>query len=100
MAESPNVRDLEDRYPDPGTRRTLFDYLNLSMLLGDSIIRKDYQVPPALGSAIQLTDYGQRTYDTLRKRSVPFQEARLLCLLELYHSEILSGIRIIPTTTP
>ena len=92
MANPPGVRDLEERYPDPGIREKLFDYLNLSMILADSIIKKDYQVPPILGQLIQLTDYGQRTYQALRKRSVPYLEARLLCLLEVYHADILIDI--------
>ena len=83
MASMPTVAELEERYKDPGDRRSLFDLLNLSMLLGDSIIKKDYQVPPPISSLIELTDYGQQTYDLLRKRGVPYHEARLLCLLEI-----------------
>lgn len=92
VANQASLSKLEDTYPDPSFRRTLFDLLNISMLLTDSIITKDYVVPPALHAMIGLTDYGQRVYDQMRKRGVPFHEARLLCFLEMYHTDLLIDV--------
>lgn len=92
MVQQPTLDELEGIYSDPVFRRGLFDLLNISNLLADSIIGKDYTVPPALHNQISLTEYGQKIYDQLRKRSVPFHEAKLLCFLEMYHSDLLIDV--------
>ena len=90
-ADQPSLGSLEAKYSDPEFKSGLFDLLNISTLLTWSIIKKDYQVPPALNPLIGLTDYGQQIYDQLRKR-VPFHEARLLCLLEMYHTDLMIDV--------
>lgn len=92
VVQQPSLGQLEDAYPDPDFRRSLFELLNISNLLADSIIAKDYAVPPALHNQIALTEYGQKIYDQLRRRSVPFHEAKLLCFLEMYHTDLLIDV--------
>lgn len=92
VAQQPTLGQLEEAYPDPSFRRNLFDLLSVSNLLADSIIGKDYVVPPALHNHIGLTDYGNKVYDQLRRRSVPFHEARLLCFLEMYYTDLLIDV--------
>lgn len=86
------MQDLQARFPETNDRRSLFDLLNVSMLLSDSIIKKDYQVPTAAATLIQLTEYGLRIFDALRKRQVPYHDARLICFLEIYHNDLIVDI--------
>lgn len=90
-SEPPSLDSLESSYSDPEFKRSLFDLLNISALLIDSTIKKDYQIPPALNGLIALSDYGQQIYDQLRKRA-PYHEARLLCFLEMYHTDLMIDV--------
>jgi hypothetical protein len=91
VPEKPSLESLEETYSSPDFKHALFDLLNISALLSGSIIKKDYQVPPALHGMIALTDYGQQIYDLLRKRA-PFHEARLLCFLEMYRTDLMIDV--------
>src|ERR1700730_6590036 len=93
MSEGLTIEDLEERYPDPEFRRLLFRLLNIVILLRRTIIEKNYRVPPALHESIVLTEYGQSTYDQLRKRHVPYPEARMICLLETFGSDLMVDVR-------
>ena len=90
-ADQPSLADLEATYSDPNWKSSFFDLINLSTLLSYSLVKKDYQVPPSLHSLIALTDYGQQIYDQLRKRA-PYHEARLLCFLEMYHTDLMIDV--------
>ena len=91
MSDDPTVGELEERYPDP-VRRALFRLLNIVTVLRYSIIEKGYKVPPALHEAAKLTDYGQGVFELLRRRHVPYPEARLVCLLETYHEDLIVDV--------
>ena len=86
------VGQLEETYNDPDFRDKLFALLNISNFLADCIISKDYTVPPTLHTKIQLTDYGNKVYEQLRKRNVPYHEAKLLCFLEIYYTDLLVDV--------
>jgi hypothetical protein len=89
---SETLADLEQRYPDAESRKLLFGLFNIVVLLRESIITKGYRVPPEMHEPIALTEYGQNIYAQLRRRNVPHPEARMLCLLEIFHDEIMVDI--------
>lgn len=87
MADSRTLNELEEQYP-ASSRMRLFNFMNISMMLGDSIITKDYQVPIPLASAIELTTYGKDISDQARRRQVPYNDIRMLCLLEIFNADL------------
>jgi hypothetical protein len=96
VEEEPTVAELMDQYGDPDTRKAIFKLINISELLVHCIIRKNYRVPLALYEPIELTTQGQYVQEQLRKRHIPYPEARLICLLEFN----LNGLLIDPKATP
>jgi hypothetical protein len=95
MPDKLTIEELERQYAEPQLRESIFRLLNVASLLNESLIQKSYRVSPQLHEPLQLTDDGKRVYELLRKRHVPYPEARLICLLEFNHNNIL----IDPATT-
>jgi hypothetical protein len=89
LAEKPTVEDLEHQYADQHIRESIVRLWNIVALLQESILQRNYRVPAALHEPLQLTDEGQRIYEQLRRRHVPYPEARLMCLLEFNYEDIL-----------
>ncbi len=96
MADEFTIEKLEDRYSEPEVKRTIFRFLSIVRILRESIIQKTYRVPPSLHDALQFTSRGQEFYDLLRKRNIPYPEARLICFLEMTYGD---DITIDPVTT-
>lgn len=92
MAEQLTVEQLSEKYSDTTQRRRLLDFMHLKDLLTDCIITKDYLVTDALHGPLDLTEHGKGVSDQARRKGVPFQEARLLCLLELFGADLLIDI--------
>jgi hypothetical protein len=89
VVNNPTLEELERQYAEPEVRMSIFRLLNIVILLSESIIEKGYRVPPALHDSLKLTETGQQVYELLRKRHVPYPEARLLCFLEFNYGDIL-----------
>jgi hypothetical protein len=89
MPDKLTIEELEQRYAKPQTRESIFRLLNIVALLNESLIQRNYRVPPALHEPLQLTERGRDVYEQLRKRNVPYPEARLTCLLEFTLGDIL-----------
>ncbi|MEU9505415.1 hypothetical protein AB0D32_03925 [Micromonospora sp. NPDC048170] len=85
-----SAQGLAEKYPDPNFRVALKNLLNLQVLLDGCLIAEKYRVPPELHQPIQLTDDGERAFDTLGRRGViPYPETRLMCLLALWNIDVL-----------
>lgn len=92
MEQPVTIEDLESRYSSPEARETIARLVGIIHILTESIISKDYRASTAIGEAIKLTDEGSKVYERLRRKNVPFPEARLLCLLEMFQPELLIDI--------
>jgi hypothetical protein len=82
---------LAEKYPDERFTREVRRLLNVRKLMSECLIDADYKIPGDLHNAIVLSPDGEKLVETLvrNKNSVPYPEARLLCLLELWHTDIL-----------
>ena len=96
MAATPmNADELAERYPDDDTRGLLFELLDIRHLLAQCLIRRDYRVSAALYEPIAPSPSGMRLIEAMKRRGVPYPEARMLCLLEMLHVDLL----VDPVTT-
>lgn len=64
----------------------------LSLVLDNSLIRADYKPSDELRTAIRPSPYGQWLLQQGKKFGYEIREARLACLLELYHLDILVDV--------
>lgn len=84
---------LLSKYPDTQWRQRLLRIADLVRLLEGSILRPDYKIPDDLNNAIALSETGERIQKTLIiKQQVPAKEAKLICLLELAHVDLLIDV--------
>lgn len=78
-------------------RENLISLYFLSYILGQSLIKSDYKPTDELRNAIGLSPYGQWLLQQGKKFNFEPREARLACLLELYHLDVLVDL---DTTNP
>lgn len=91
MAKPPRLSksELLEKHDDAIWREKVLDILQLRGFLYASVIDSDYTISDALNGALALSDYGEWLQRELGKKKVPTKEARLLCLLELWHLDLL-----------
>ncbi|QDY11034.1 hypothetical protein FJK98_31005 [Micromonospora sp. HM134] len=90
MQKALSAAELAAKYPDPEFRTGLTELLNLQVLMADCIIADKYRVSQDLHQPLRLTDSGERAFEFLtRQKNVPYPEARLLCLLEMWNVDVL-----------
>jgi hypothetical protein len=87
-----STQELLDFYPEIEQRNRVLRLHSLSSFLTSCIIDGKYRVPEGLHTPIVLTKYGERIFQRLNKAGVPFQEARLLCFLEMLGPEPLIDV--------
>ncbi|MEV4525800.1 hypothetical protein [Streptosporangium sp. NPDC049304] len=92
MSSVVSLEDLEERHPDDESRRRLFRLVSIVDILRESIITKSYKVPQAFHESINLTEYGRRIAEQLTRKGVTYPEGKVLCLLELAHSDFLVDV--------
>lgn len=94
MARRPRLTaaQLHDRWSTPKELDRLSDILDLREFLLQCVIKADYTISDGLNSAIVLSDYGDWLQRELGKKKIPIKESRLLCLLELFHLDVLVDI--------
>lgn len=83
--------EVEATLPDEQREKFASLYL-LSYILEQSIITADYKPTDELRSAIHPSPYGQWLLQQSKKYDFEVREARLACLLELFHLDILIDI--------
>ena len=80
--------ELEDAYPDPSWRHSLFETSRILEFLTNCILKEKYKIPDEVNGVVHLTQSGNLLMQRLiTKHDVPAKEARLLCLLRLVHRE-------------
>ncbi|MEV7988527.1 hypothetical protein [Micromonospora sp. NPDC085948] len=89
MALPLNAQELAEKYPAPEFRAALRRLRRIHVFLEKTIIPKSYRVSTELHTPIKLTPYGERVFQALTRKQVPYPEARLLCFLEMWHTELL-----------
>src|SRR6266568_4287094 len=92
--ENLTKEQIAQKNPDPPWRSRLVRIAYISKMLGSCIISSDFRVPDGMGSAITLTDEGSRVMaEAVSKKKIPAKDARLMCLLELFHRDLLVDVR-------
>jgi hypothetical protein len=92
MVDALSAQQIKERYPDPVFRAKLFDLAQTNILLSECIIDNAYKIPASLYQPIVLSEYGNDIYKQLRRKNVGHPEAMLLCLLELFHMDLLVDV--------
>jgi hypothetical protein len=83
-----NADELSRKYSNDSTRRRLFALMDIRLLLEHCLIKGDYRVTQNLYDPIVPTPAGERFIDGIRKKGLAYPEARMLCLLELFHVDL------------
>ncbi|WP_153033240.1 hypothetical protein [Amycolatopsis sp. YIM 10] len=87
-----STQELLEHYATQEQRSRVLQLNSLRTFLSGCIIENKYRVPDGLHTPLVLTSYGERISEKLRKNGAPFQESRLLCLLEMLGPEPLIDI--------
>ncbi len=85
-------QQLNDRYSSPEVRSKIFELSQINGILQNVIIDNTYKVPNNLFQPIVLSEYGNEIYRQLRRKNVGHADALMLCLLELYHMDLLIDV--------
>lgn len=83
--------EVEEMLSDEQREKLASLYL-LSYILDQSIITADYKPTDALRNAIRPSPYGQWLFQQSKRYDFEVREARLACLLELFHLDVLVDI--------
>ncbi|MEV0842723.1 hypothetical protein AB0I55_24680 [Actinocatenispora sera] len=88
MVDVLSADQLTAKYPYDEYLNPLLQLMDIRAILSDCIIASDYRVSREMYEKIILTPYGDRVLESLKSK-VPYPEARVLCLLELLHLDLL-----------
>lgn len=80
-------------YSDSEFRAALLRISMIRELLTFCVIAKGYRVPPYLSQSFALTEYAEEMIRHMTRRRIPYNEARLICLLELAWTDLLIDVQ-------
>ncbi|SES27239.1 hypothetical protein [Actinokineospora terrae] len=84
-----SASELAKIHSDPQWRISLIRLINLTALMRESIIGRDYRISDDLNNAIYLTREGDAIKKTLiTKHEVPAKEAKLMCFLVFAYRDL------------
>ncbi|GAB3068478.1 hypothetical protein [Micromonospora schwarzwaldensis] len=89
MPEPKTVDELVDLYGSDEYRATLRSLLDLRELLSECIIRRSYRVSREMYETVKLSALGERVTDNFVKKNIKYPEARFICYLHMFHSDLL-----------
>ncbi|MRJ77590.1 hypothetical protein GEV29_13675 [Aeromicrobium sp. SMF47] len=80
--------ELLELYSDDPWRSSVSEISRLVEFLSDCVLSEKYKIPDSISKVVHLTEHGNRVMQRLiTKNQVPAKEARLLCLLRMFHLE-------------
>ncbi|MGC5662743.1 hypothetical protein ACN261_20450 [Micromonospora sp. WMMD723] len=89
MSERKSLEELVSLYGGEECREPLQTLLDLRELLTECIIRRNYRVSREMYETVKLSPLGERVTDSFVKKGIKYPEARFICYLRLFHTDLL-----------